>query len=137
MSKKITKLKISVTTSKIKIKPQKYDNRSRIQTKNFLADEETEETEPPEDFVTEEIEEPPLPPILPPPAPTVNDTGNIYIRYLTRKLVLNDSSVTGYLYYGSCDSSSSCITEGILFDYPYLFLNLVMVILNFVFIYRK
>ncbi|XP_022829884.1 tyrosine-protein phosphatase Lar isoform X5 [Spodoptera litura] len=42
-----------------------------------------EETEPPELYVTEEIEEAPLPPILAPQMPTVNDTGNIYIRYLT------------------------------------------------------
>ncbi|XP_063892852.1 tyrosine-protein phosphatase Lar isoform X4 [Helicoverpa armigera] len=46
------------------------------------ADEE-EDTEPPEVYVTEEIEEAPLPPILAPQMPTVNDTGNIYIRYLT------------------------------------------------------
>uniref|UniRef100_A0A2H1W316 SFRICE_011476 n=1 Tax=Spodoptera frugiperda TaxID=7108 RepID=A0A2H1W316_SPOFR len=47
-----------------------------------------EETEPPELYVTEEIEEAPLPPILAPQMPTVNDTGNIYIRYLTRPLIL-------------------------------------------------
>ncbi|KAH9638982.1 hypothetical protein HF086_000908, partial [Spodoptera exigua] len=46
---------------------------------------EEEETEPPELYVTEEIEEAPLPPILAPQMPTVNDTGNIYIRYLTHQ----------------------------------------------------